>query len=264
MNLRFEYEEVPFEAIAALRAEYLEKLREAQEVKLEVLIPFGACHLVRRKGEPVGYFIVHAGETLIEMHVVDGLLGFCNQVLGKFLAAHPEITGAWVKSFDDAFFSHAVDLNTSVRTMGCMVRGYAPREVARPSSIRFTRRLAVAEDLERIMAVEQDAFPSKERMAAAIERGIVHFFEDEGAAVGFVIARPASAGSKHVDLGFAVDTSYRNRGHALFMLKDVADYCLEVGLVPIAGAPAENAESWLVGQRIGMISVHRLLEIRFR
>lgn len=262
MNVRPTFQRVEFSAISELRERYLEGLLKGQAALLEVLVPHGEHYVIVVRGETAGYFIVHEGSVLIEYFALDEYLAYTHEFLRAFIV-QKRIRGALVKSFDHMFLACAMDAQVRVHVKGVLVRDYIPRSLPEIASIRYTQRMAVEEDLPRVRAVDQPIFTHPERLLAVIRAGCMRLFEQEEKLVGFGIVRPVIPGRPEVELGIAVDRPFRNKGHAIYMLRDMAEYCAANGLVAIAGCSAENSASIKMGLRVGFVSLYRLFELTF-
>ena len=268
MNIRPTFLPVSLDELRDLRSDYLDRLLAAQEALLEVLVQQAQCFSILAKGEVAGYFILHEREGLIEFHVKQEFQAYAHLLLREFVHRQ-RVRSALVKSFDHLFFACAMDIQTSARVRGILVRDFVPRALPKISRIRYRERLAEERDLARIRAIDQRVFTHPERMGAVIRAGAMHLFEREHeleaerTLIGFGIIRPVIAGRPEVDLGLAVDAPFRNKGYAVYFLRDMAQYCLQRGLVPISGCAAENEASIRLGSRVGFVSRYRLLDVRF-
>jgi hypothetical protein len=263
MNVRPAFVKVPLDAVSTLREDYLDGLQEGQEALVEVLVANAEPYRIEIKSRSAGYLLLHPNGTLLEYHLCLEFLSYAHQLLGPFLAEHP-VQRALVKSYDATFLACAMDHQIAVRSRGILVRDYVRRELPNIASIRYARRLALEADLPRIRAVDQPVFTDPERLLAVIRAGAMQLFEFDGDLIGFGVMRPIIRGRPHMDVGVAVDRRFRNRGHALYMLRDLIDHCVAAGWKPVAGCSRENEASVRMGQRVGLLSRHRLLELSFR
>jgi GNAT superfamily N-acetyltransferase len=249
--------------LGALREEYLDGLPFAQEALLEVLVQNGECYVIEARGERAGYFVVHRGDALVEYHVTPRYLAYSHLFFSKFVVEY-RIASALIKSYDHTALACAMDLQVGVKSKGVLVREFVRRELPEVPRISYTRRVALAGDLPRISAVDQPVFTHPERLRGVVREGRMRLFEKGDSLVGFGIIRPIIAGRPDVDIGLAVDKPYRNRGYALYLLRDLIDECLSQGLNPVGGCARENEPSIRMGLRVGLVSRFRLLELTFR
>jgi|GEM_PF-1972377 len=248
--------------IAPYRAQYLESLPEAQEAFLEMLMLGAQHHLIVWKGEHAGYISLHEKKTALEFFLLPNAISFA-QDLFPLILDKLHIERAWIKSFDAMFLSCALDCQTSLATKGLLVREYLPRALPQIERITYTRRKAKPEDLEAVIAVDQPVFTNPLRLKAAIAAGNIHLFEHGSRLVGFCLVRVIVPGKPHVDVGIAVDTPFRNKGYAPYMLRDVVEFCLAEGYEPVTGCEQENLPSFRIGRRIGFVARYRLVEAHF-
>ena len=266
MNLLTEFKRVPLPTLHSLRQEYLDALPTSQELMLELLVQNGEAYQVEAKGDVCGYFVLHAEHTLIEFHLRPPYWVFGEHVFRQILARTP-IRRALVKSYDHLFLSSSIAHQSSVKSLGLLVRDYVARALPVIDTIRFEMRAACSDDLPRIRAVEQDVFTDPVRLAQVVGEGNMLLFEGSaeagGPLIGFGTVRPVIAGRPEVDLGVAVDTPYRNRGYAIYIFQALVAHSLARGLKPVAGCSEANAASRRMGERVGMVARHRLLELAF-
>ncbi|WP_437530060.1 GNAT family N-acetyltransferase [Sorangium sp. So ce726] len=264
MNIRPEFTRVGSIAdLGALRERYLDELPCAQDGLVEALVADGAYFRIDARGRPAGYCVVSGGDMLVEYHVCPEFLAYAHQILPLFVEAQRP-RAALVKTFDHMFLACAIDLQAGVTVRGALVREFARRELPELPRMRYSQRLARADDLPRIAAVDQDVFTHPERLRGVVEREQLLLFEQDERLIGFGIVRPVIPGRPDVELGIAVDTPFRNRGYAVYMMRDMVEHCLARGLNPIAGCSRQNEASIRMGLRVGLLSRYRLLEIRFR
>lgn len=249
------------EAIAAMRGRYLDGLLEAQDALIEGIAGGADTFEIRIGDESVGYFLVADG-ALVEMFVEEPWEWLAQELFQRFVEAFA-VTSAIVKTYDHLLMACAADLQRKVEMMGVLIRHYVPRPLPDIPRIRYRERVAEPADLERLWAVEQDAFTHRERLAFVVERGWVRIFERDDAVVGFGLRRPIISGRPHMEVGIAIDAPFRNKGYAVFILRDLVEGCLADGLVPVSGCARENEASIRAGVRIGFRSRYRILRFVF-
>jgi hypothetical protein len=252
--------------IEGLRATHLSELREAQEPLLETLLPVCVAYLIETREGVAGYALVHPEKGVFEFYVHRTQWAFATEIFGKFIREHG-ITKALVKSFDDVFMAAALDHQTSVTSVGMLVRDYVPRILPLISSLQVACRKAKPEDLSRIKLVEQDVFTHPDRLQSAVFNGWVWLYEAidrPGALLGFGLIKPLEMNKRDVDVGIAIDKPYRNKGYALYVMQDLMTRSIELGFRPIAGCAVDNLPSRRMGQRIGMAPKYRLVSMTLR
>lgn len=246
-----------------LRNDYLDTLPEAQELLLEVLVGGADSYLLRtRAGVICGYALVHGKGTLLEFHLVRDHWVFGETILRQ-VVAELSLKRAMVKSFDSLLLSSALSLQTGLKVLGLLVRDYVPRKLPVLSRIQYKSRIANANDMTRLLAVDQDVFTIRERLEHVVAEGQVRIFEKGESTVGFGILRPVVAGRKDIDVAIAVDKPFRGKGYATYVFRDLVEECLDSGQHPTCGCASDNHASRHLGERIGMIARHRLLELSF-
>lgn len=253
----------PLEGFAEARREYLDELGQAQEPLLEVLVPGAECRWIRaRNGETCGYAIVHESRLLIEFYLFRPYWVFGETVLAQ-VVRQLDLGKAWIKSFDSLLLSSALRLQRGIETLGLLVRDYVPRPLPGRGRPEYATRVGEPSDLDRLLAVDQDVFSSPERLSMALDRRWIRVFERADALIGFGLLRPVVPGRPDVDVGIAVDRPFRGKGYATHAFADLVRECLREGKNPVCGCSNDNRASRHLGERVGMVSRHRLLAVRF-
>lgn len=248
--------------LQALRDEYLDQLELGQEASLEVLMPDSVHLAIEVEGERCGYFVVHERETLIEFYVTKPHWVYAQCICEQILA-ETEVKRARIKTYDHLLFSSVVAKQVSTRMVGILARERIPRALPPAADFQFTTRVATLDDMPAIMAIDQQVFRHPERLHMVVQAGFMFLFENSAGLLGFGIARPIVRGRKHVELGIAVDKPYRSQGHSMHVFGSMVEACEARGLVPVAGLSPDNIASRSMGERVGMIGRHRLLELSF-
>jgi RimJ/RimL family protein N-acetyltransferase len=264
-NITITTSPISFSDLAPWRELYFAQLREAQEPLLETLVATATAYLIHTREATVGYALVHPEKGVFEYYLDRSQWAFSTEIFGKFLRQH-QLTKGLVKSFDDVFMAVALDHQTSVISLGMLVRDYIPRALPKLEGLAFTCTLAQSSDSSRLASVDQDVFTNPERLAFAIEKGFIWLYEApalSNALIGFGLIKPIRPGSTDADVGIAIDRSYRNKGFALYVMQDLMNRCIASGYRPIAGCALDNLPSRRMGQRIGMAPRHRLVSVTF-
>jgi len=264
MNIVVSFEPTSLTALADLRQQYLSGLRFAQELMLEVQVPFAKCYSIVHRGQGVGYLLENPeSHEAIEFHLLANYWVFEWNVLAQAIRALG-VRSALVKSFDDLFVAAAMDNQIRVEPVGLLVRDFVRRELPVLPGLHYSMRPAAPDDAGLMLRVEQDVFTSPTRLAMVIERGFAHlFFTAETQLIGFGILRPVTPDGPDIDIGIAVDTPFRNKGYAVYMMRDMVDLCFSRGLNPVAGCARQNLASRRMGERVGLVARHRLLRMYF-
>lgn len=260
MRYRAEVEALDsLEPLGALRRAYLDQLIEAQDALLEAFVAGSRAFALRVGEDRVGYGLVFAGDGLVEFYVTPEQERNAQDYFVDLVRA----TGAkraLVKSFDHLFLSCASDLMDGVRMRGVLIRHYRPAPLPEVPRIRYQRRGARAEDLERIDAIDRPVFTDRAKLGALVEAGRVSVFERDGELVGFGIVRPIMDDRPEDEVGVVIAPRFHHRGYAVFILRDLVEGCLAEGRKPVCGCARDNLASIRAGMRIGFSGRYRLLE----
>ena len=254
---------------SALRTQYLDHLRYAQDALVEILIHEGQFFTIRKTGKnqrDLGYLVLvyrDFGPTIVEFHLREDACPMAQEV---FPAAIKQlgIKVALVKTFDELFLSCSMDHCETVVSQGYLVRHYTPTELPNIDRITYTQYQAQPSDLDKILTVKQDVFIDSDRIKEGLEAGWITIFENNGNTIGFCLLRPIIPGRPDVELGIAVDSAYRNRGYALYMMQEMLRHCSQSNQLAVSGCSRQNEPSIRMGLRVGMYSKHRLLRVALR
>ncbi len=263
MNLRTTLEPVDsLDAIAPLRSDHLDALPEAIDALVEILVRSADAYLIRARGQTVGYVVVDGEHRMLEFHVREEFEVHAHDLLPR-LVDELSVRSALIQTFDALFLACALDIQREVVMRGALTRHYFPRALPVIDRIRYEQRAAVPSDVAAILASDQDVFTHEGRLAQAIARGEVFVFERDEALVGFGLLRRMHRDRPHVEVGIAVDAPFRNKGYAIYLLRDLVERCITDGFEPICGLSRANEASVRMGSRIGLVARHRLIEIVF-
>ena len=262
MNVLFDVQTRSLDSLQELREEYLQACAFAQDAFLEALVQNAQVFVLERKGHNLGYCALTQDKVLVEFHLTEAAIYLAQSVFPK-LVEKLQIRKALIKSFDFLALSNCLDLARTTSVAGMLVRKYVPQPLPQLPHIAYTTRKARPSDLPSVLALDQDVFTHPERMSSVIEQGQMLLFEKQERLVGFGILRPVIAGRNDVEVGIAIDPSFRNRGYAAYVLRDLVEYCIKQGHNPVSGCSIDNLASIRLGQRIGLCARHRLVEIEF-
>lgn len=262
MNLRFTLEPTTLDAIGDLREQHLDGLPEAIDALVEILVRSARPHRIRARGETIGYVVVDDRRRMLELHVRQDHEVYAHDLFPQILE-RLDVGSALVQTFDALFLACALDEQASVSMRGALTRHYFPRALPSIDRIRYDERPAELRDVPQILATDQDVFIDEARLRGAVERNEVVVFEHDEALVGFGLMRVLHPDRPHVEVGIAVDAPFRNKGYAIYMLRDMVEHCVARGLEPICGLSRDNEASIRMGSRIGLVSRYRLIELHF-
>ncbi len=262
MNIRAQFLRPTKECPQDLRVAYLDSLRSAQDALLEVLVSQSEFVLIQAKGEVIGYFALTSSKSVVEFYLKPDYVPYSHVLFRRFVAEW-NIRSALIKTFDDLALACALDINTQVNVRGMLVREYQELQLPDLKHLECEMRIGESSDFDAVRAVEQDVFSHPERLRHVIAEKQLQLFLRDEKLVGFGIIRPIIVGRPDVEIGIAVDTPYRNKGYAVFILRDLVKYAISQGQNPVSGCARENEASIRLGLRIGFRSSHRLVEVRF-
>lgn len=261
MNIRTSFHSSDLGEVRALRDAHLDALGYAQDALLEVFAQQSEVFRIDARGEAIGYFLLHQ-RRIVEFYVALAFEQYAHLIFPDVLQAFAP-TSALIKSFDAQFLACALDHHTQVHVRGVLVRDIIDRPLPNIARIHYQARAARREDFESVMSIEREVFTDGERMMTVIEQGNVIVFEQAKRLVGFGMIRPIIEGRPDAEIGIVVAPSFRNRGYAVYILRDLVAACRGRGFIPVAGSARGNSPSLRAGRRIGMLARHRILELTF-
>jgi GNAT superfamily N-acetyltransferase len=262
MNIQTTFEKADPVELASLRRAHRAALIEAQELLLEGMSARAAHYRIVHRGETCGYFAILDLHTLVEFYLAQPYWLFGERIVSQ-VVRRTGVRRALVQSFDHLFLSSAVAQQTRVRSLGYLVRDYLPRPLPPAPDSGLELRTATPADLPRIARVDQPVFTDPTRLESVVAGGHLVLFERGDALLGFGIAQPVVEGRPEVDVGIAMDAAHRNTGDAVYLFRQLIERCVAAGLRPVAGCAADNQASRNLGDRVGLVSRYRLLELSF-
>ena len=257
------------------RKEYLTSLKEAQVLLLENMlhdIPFQKVRWINGGEEKVIGHIAIKDKKIFELFLTDWHIAYMDDVVAG-LVANGYVEKAICKTFDNVFLSACLVQQKSTKVIGHLSRTYQKR-ILPEIGIKYNSQIAKYEDLEKILSVRQEVFKNRDKIVTLIEKEQIFLFElprDEmhrrkisNQTIGFGFIQPIVPYRNEVEVGWAVDLDYRNKGYAAYLLQFLCEQAVATGCQPVASTSVDNAPSRKMGQRVGLCTDHCLLEFNFK
>lgn len=250
---------VALASLAAERRGHFDRLGEAPELHLELMLSTAIAHRIAWNGQHVGYALQGADGLLLEFELHPG--AETSEIFGS-LADRLRLDGAWCFSFDSRLLALGAQHGWSATVDGTLFRDLADNRGPESSDYAGRRlRPAALSDVSAISPHCAGVFDDAEQCREWIRRDRVSVLERSGDFLGIgLLTRVWPTRSEH-DVGVMVHPDHRGRGHASFILRALKRRCLDQGSRPTAGCAPENIASSRALQRAGFVSRHSLLRL---
>ncbi len=276
MRLKFELEPpVSIMEVEKERKEYLTNLKEAQVLLIENMLQEMSFQKIRwinggKEDKIIGYVAIKE-KKIYEMYMEGWYATFMNEVIAK-LITNGLVEKAVCKTFDSNFLLACLTQQKSYQIIGYLSRTYIKQPLP-DIGIEFDSKIASIEDLDKVLSVKQEAFTVQEKIESLIRKGQIFLFElpenasnnekDNNRTIGFGFIQPIVPFQGEVEVGWAVDPHYRNKGYAAYLMQYLCETAKEKGHKPVGSALFNNLKSINTAGRVGLVKDHCLLEINF-
>lgn len=260
MSLLFE-EKGSIDEISHLRNQYLDGLLEAQELYLELMVRSSKIFVMNSDNQPIGYFLLGDGATLLEYFVIREHFNHMDSLLGEIIEKF-SVQKALCKSFDLSLLSCCIRFHKTVKAIGILFREYEGKtdlSIVNETAIR----LAESKDEHQIIQINEEVFDHDEEVGEYIRGEKVFLFEKGGDTIGFGIFSRVIAGRPEFDIGMLVDRKYRRQGYGAGIIHHLANFCQQNGWRAICGCAIGNEGSRRCLEKAGFSGRYRLLEFTF-
>lgn len=263
MRTPVEFLDVELCSLDAWRHRYCAGLEKAQALLLELMVPQSRPLAIQKRDQTIGYALIGGPQALIEFYL-DPEYWCYGQDIGAQLIEHCQIKRALLKSFDGLIFTSFAGHQRGMKVLGLLTRDYSPRELPQRLAPEMEARIATPDDLEAIIAMEQDVFQDPSRFAQAIAaKEVIGYWSQERALVGFGMLRRVRPEHEALEINIAVDPAFRRRAYAAYIMQDLARRSAAQRMQPIASCPVDNTPSRILGERVGFSARDCILEFLF-
>jgi len=248
---------IPVADLAPERSAHFERLREAPDLFLELMLPSSQAYRLEWSRRPVGYCIVARDGTLIELELARSSWPEQDRIFGALRGALA-LGAVFCLSFDGLLLGRCISEGLRPEVEGLLFRDLADEHGPAPLP-GAALRPATRGDLAAIEPHRDGVFGPDEDLGVAIDQGTVAVLEVEGAFAGIGLRTPLGPGRSECDVGAMIHPSFRGRRLAAYVLRRLKRSCLDMGLRPTAGCAVDNTASRKALARAGFVSQHCLL-----
>jgi len=242
----------------ALRADYLDRLPEPQELFVEDLVAGGRYWSIRRGGGEIGYAVIHGDDTLVELHLSRGDTRHIGQTFHE-LISRLGVTRVLAKTFDATLMFAALTRPWPFQTVGMLYRVIADPGFSEDA--RIQARAATLADLATLLDLGADFFDGPAEIEAYMRMdGLMIYQTRQDGPIGAGVMKRVIAGRDDIDIGMVVGPTHRRRGFGAHIIAHLKHHCLARGGRPICGCAVDNIASQRTLERAGFASRHRLVE----
>jgi len=241
------------------RNQYLDSLSESQELFLEIQIREGEYYLIKNDDDRSIGYIIFNGKILLEYFHEDDheTILILQKVIQSF-----SLESCYCKSYDNLLRNTALSIGITANIIGFSFRNYKSQNIKNAQD-EISNRFANKNDFDYIWKINEEVFETKDELTDYIDDKKVIIFSKDRKVIGFGIFSPSVVGKLEHDIGMLVAKEFRRKGYATYILKFLADHCLENGWIPTAGCAVDNIGSKKTIIKIGFQNIFPLLEIKF-
>ncbi len=238
------------------RVQYLSSLPYFQDYYLEYQIPESDCYILTDDGHSLGYAIVTASRTLIELHLVDGAVQNANKILLR-VTDELDVDTILCKSFDGLLLSSCIESNLSYTIDGLLFRHVVPTPSYPLQGLLV--RLATPADVPWLLSQSDEIFSNPEEVVQSVAANATHLFQEGDKLIGCGFLTRIHSQFNYFDLGMWVHPNFRRMGYATRIVSHLKQECLASGFNPACGCAYSNSISIKTLGRNGFYAKHLLL-----
>ena len=167
------------------------------------------------------------------------------------------------------FLAKCMDHAKKVEPHSLLFQDFEKISISLPMSIEDAEfRPATSGDMEELLAFNEkhsdtDAKWLEEYLHELIHRGEIHLLEASGNIIGSCEVRKNKASADFADVGMIVGEEHRRKGLGAYLLASAKAICYRYNLTPICSCEVSNVSSRSAIEKVGFISKHRVLKVRF-
>ena len=246
-----------YNEITDLREEYLDSIKESQELYVEFLVDSGDYFLLQdRIGVTLGYFITFHQNILVEFYVRKEYVSRCESIF-RFVVHRQKIKRVFCKSFDSILLKCSLGQFSNHKLIGVLFRNLDP---VNNINLTIEIRNPSMSDFEAISKVKEGLFDDDQEIKQYIENKNMLVYEKDGAFIGCGIFQRINENRRYFDIGMLVHPAHRKQGYGAEIITSLVTFCHSNNWMPVCGCAVENIASRKTLEKAGFISFHDLIE----
>lgn len=246
-----------YSEIKELREDYLDSIKDSQELYVEFLVDSGDYFLLQDKiGVTLGYFITFNQNVLVEFYLLKDYLANCESIF-RAVVKRFSIKRVFCKSFDSILLKCCLDQFKEHKLIGLLFRDLYPvKSIQNSLKVREPRQ----EDLQVISSVKEGLFDDDREIQQYIQNRNMLIYEKGNKFIGCGIFQRINERQRFYDIGMLVHPEYRNKGFGAEIISSLTTFCHSNSWIPVCGCSVENIASRKTLEKAGFISKHNLIE----
>lgn len=215
-----------------------------------------------------GFFCLNQSGQLLGVYLRDHLLTSAPEIFASILQEH-KISEAVVGTNNPLFLSLCMDYAKSAVTHTLLYRDHQKISISLPLPVSNANfRHAGPDDAERLAVffkenTQADIPWYDEYVSQLLLKGEIYLLELNDTIIGISEIRKSKAQSDFADVGMLVSEQHRRQGLGAYLLASAKAVCYRYGVIPVCSCHVENEGSRHAIEKVGFISKHRMLKVRF-
>ncbi|MEZ4773541.1 MAG: GNAT family N-acetyltransferase [Bacteroidia bacterium] len=258
----------PHQTLLTLKEEFYQTLSAPQDGMWHAFTEQASQWEIYAENKLSGYFCLNESGQLLGAYLKDNLLTSAPEIFASILREH-KITEAVVGTNNPLFLSLCMDHAKSAFTHTLLYRDHQKISISLPLPVSNANfRHASPEDADRLKVfftenIQTDLDWYDEYVKQLLSKGEIYLLELNDDIIGISEIRKSKAQSDFADVGMLVSEKHRRQGLGAYLLASAKAVCYRYGVTPVCSCKFENEGSRHAIEKVGFISKHRMLKVRF-
>lgn len=247
--------------IDKLRCEYISNLEEPIDGFWETkVIGDSECYELKYDEKNVGHVTINADKVLVQFCVYKEYLIYEEEIF-KFIIMNNFIESASVSTKEPSFLSLCLDYHKSLSIESHLFTDN--RNIDCDFYDLKKLSFSFAEDKDLGIIKDRCGLPFEGYYEELINNDQLFVLHDANTFLGIGEFRKHKIHQKYADIGMVVSEEHRRKGMGTYIIYKLIEYCHIKNVIPIASCESENIASKKTLEKAGMISKHRIVNVRF-
>lgn len=209
----------------------------------------------------VGYFSVTSRKTLVEFYISKEYYMYSEEIF-KYIISSDMVADAEVSTKQPEFLSLCLDFHKEIHISSYLFTDAQKVKYELNHFENLCFRLAKNSDIEDLKDKCDSAFEGYYEELIKNNQLFVLYDDDILLGMGeFRIIKREHGGFG--DIGMVVATEHRRKGVGTYIITKLSEQCYKNGVIPMAGCDSENIASKNTLTKAGLISEHRIINVKF-